>query len=262
MTDSDMFDTPVRDPATGEDGQLRVSIGGYEGPLDLLLELARNQKVDLAAISILTLVDQYLLFIAEARKLKLELAADYLVMAAWLAYLKSRLLLPPAETGDEPSADEMAARLALQLRKLEAMRAVSARLMARDRLGRDVFQRGNPETVVVLKRRVFDVTLYELLKAYAAIEMQARGGSYAPQRRLVLTLEEALHRLERLIGVDIDWMEISRFLPETADPAFRRSALASTFVASLELARLGRIDLQQVETYGPLFLRSRGNGQA
>jgi segregation and condensation protein A len=255
MTESDDFDDPADDATT-----LVLSIDGYEGPLDLLLELARNQKVDLARISILALVDQYLLFIAEARKLKLELAADYLVMAAWLAYLKSRLLLPPSETGDEPSAEDLAARLQAQLRKLEAMRAVGARLMGRDRLGRDVFARGAPETVIVLKRRVFDVTLYELLKAYAAIEMQARGGTYAPQRRLVLTLEEALHRLERLIGIDIDWMEISRFLPETADPAFRRSALASTFAASLEMARIGRVDLQQVEAYGPLFLRPRSAG--
>lgn len=257
MTDSQSFDAPVRDETGSAETALLVSTGGYEGPLDLLLELARNQKVDLAKISILALVEQYLRFIQEARRLRLELAADYLVMAAWLAYLKSRLLLPPAAGEDEPSAQELAARLQLQLRRLEAMRAVGSRLMGRDRLGRDVFARGNPEAVVVLKRRLFDVTLYELLKAYAAIEMQARGGNYAPQRRLVLTLEEALQRLQRLIGADIDWTELSRFLPDAGDPAFRRSALASTFVASLELARLGRIDLQQVETYGPLYLRPR-----
>jgi segregation and condensation protein A len=245
--------------ATDADGFV-VSLEGYEGPLDILLNLARTQRVDLAHISILTLVEQYLAFIAQARTLRLELAADYLVMAAWLAYLKSRLLLPKDDRPeDEPSAEELAARLQAQLLRLDAMREAGTRLMARDRLGRDVFARGKPEGLLLVRHGVFDVTLYELLKAYAAIAAREAVTAYTPQRRAVFSLDEAIARLERLIGLALDWTELLRFLPDAgeAGAADRRSALASTFVASLEMARLGRADLQQVEPFGPLLLRRR-----
>jgi segregation and condensation protein A len=258
MTDSlDSFvDSPPRDEPS-EDGVLMVAVGSFEGPLDLLLHLARTQKVDLARVSILALVEQYLAYVAEARRLKLELAADYLVMAAWLAYLKSRLLLPADPDDEEPSAELLAARLAAQLQRLEAMRDVGARLMARDRLGRDMFPRGAPEGLKIVKRKAFDTTFYELLKAYADVKGQSKTAVYSPQRRIIFALEAALERLERLIGQALDWMELSAFLPIEGDAAYRRSALASTFVASLELARLGQVDIQQMDLFGPLYLRRR-----
>ncbi|MEX6724217.1 segregation and condensation protein A [Parapedomonas caeni] len=254
------FDAPVRDRSGaggGDDGALVVRLDAYEGPLDLLLQLARTQKVDLAKISILALVEQYLAFINEARRFKLELAADYLVMAAWLAYLKSRLLLPPEKDDEEPSAEELAARLQLQLQRLEAIRDVAARLLGRDRLGRDVLPRGAPEGLAIVKRAAFDCTLYELLKAYADIRTKGQAATYQPRRRPVWSLEAALERLERLIGRTIQWTDLMSFLPDGGDADFRRSALASTFVATLEMARLGRADLQQLEPFGPLYLKKR-----
>ncbi|MGK2285812.1 segregation and condensation protein A [Pedomonas sp. V897] len=244
-------------PAPGNDETLFLRLEAYEGPLDLLLQMARFQKVDLARISILALVEQYLAFINEARRLRLELAADYLVMAAWLAYLKSRLLLPPEKDEEEPSAEELAARLQLQLQRLEAIRDVAARLMARDRLGRDVFPRGAPEGLAVVKRAAFDCTLYELLKAYADIRAKGIRQTYQPKRRPVWPLEAAMSRLERMIGHTVQWTDIAQFLPEGGDLDFRRSALASTFLATLEMARLGKAEVQQLEPFGPLYVKKR-----
>lgn len=241
----------------GED-HLVLQIDGFEGPLDVLLTLARAQKVDLAHISILQLVEQYLEFVAEARKIKLELAADYLVMAAWLAYLKSRLLLPKEEDGEEPSAEELAFRLQLRLQRLEAMRDVGARIMARDRMGRDVFKRGRPEGLKLLKRGHYDVTLYELLKAYAENRQKFSITEIRIERRPVYSLEDALERLNGLIGGAFNWAQLADFLPgDMKDKRLRKSALASMFAASLELAREGSADLRQMETFGPIFLRQK-----
>ena len=250
----DPFEAPVR--AAPDDEVLNLALDGWEGPLDLLLQLARHQRVDLAKISILALVEQYLEFIARARKLRLELAADYLVMAAWLAYLKSCLLLPK-EAQEEPSAEELALRLQMQLQRLDAMREAGARLMARDQLGRDTFPRGAPEGLKVVRSSAYDVTLYELLRAYGDIRGRSEHRIYEIKRRPIFALEEALDRLESLLGVTIEWTDLARFLPETEDVSYRRSALASTFVAALELARQGRADLSQAEAFGPLHLRAK-----
>ena len=259
VSSPDPFDLPVRAlPAAEDEDAFVVNISGFEGPLDLLLQLARTQKVDLARISILALVEQYLGFIAAARQLKLELAADYLVMAAWLAWLKSRLLLPrEQEPANEPSARELAARLQLQLQRLEAMREAGSRLMGRTRLGRDVFTRGLPEPVAIIRHRAFDVTLYELLKAYGEVAARQKVITYTPKRRPVMALEAALERLQRLVGTALSWTDLAQFLPEEGDADFRRSALASTFLASLEMTRQGHTELQQIEPFGPLFLRLR-----
>jgi segregation and condensation protein A len=236
---------------------LVVSLEGYEGPLDLLLALARSQKVDLKQISILQLVEQYLAFVAEMRKVRLEIAADYLVMAAWLAYLKSRLLLPEPPPGDEPSGEEMAARLALQLQKLEAMREAGARLMARDRLGRDLFERGDPEGVVVVSRPIYDVTLYQLLKAYS--DHKARATAIAAlevKRPIIHTIDEALRRLQRMLGSLPDWATLEAFLPPGLTDGFqRRAAVASTLIATLEMARQGKLSLKQAAAYAPIFIK-------
>ena len=252
---ADQFLLPIRRPEE-EAETLNLALDGWEGPLDLLLQLARNQRVDLTKISILDLVEQYLAFVADARKLRLELAADYLVMAAWLAYLKSCLLLPK-EAQEEPSAEEIALRLQMQLQRLDAMREAGVRLMARDRLGRDLFTRGAPEGLRVVRAAAFDCTLYELMKAYGDVRGRAEHRIYEVRRRPVVSLEEALQRVEAMLGIAIDWTEIVRFLPETDDWAVRRSALASTFVASLELAKQGRVDLDQAEAFGPLRMRAR-----
>ena len=241
-----------RDP----DETLMLDIDGFEGPLDVLLVLARTQKVDLTHISILELVEQYLAFIAAAGRLRLELAADYLVMAAWLAYLKSRLLLPREDDDEEPSAEELAARLQLRLQRLEAMREAGARLMSRDRLGRDLLPRGAPEGIVVDRRAAYDVTLYELLKAYADHQQRHSVTELKIGRRPIWPLEEALDRMRHLLGETRSWTELSRFLPaDIADPGMTRSAMASTFAATLELARQGRAQLRQADTFGPLYVR-------
>ncbi len=244
------FEKPASSP-------LIVDLDGYEGPLDVLLALARDQKVDLIKISILALAEQYLVFINEARRLRLELAADYLVMAAWLAYLKSRLLIPDTSGDDEPSGEEMAARLAFQLRRLEAMRDVSARLMSRERTGYDVFLRGNPEGIRVVRNSVYDVSLYELLKAYA--DQTVRKGTDEPlrlRRDFITSVEEALNRLEEVLGRMPDWTILQNFLPGgLANPLETRSATASTFAASLELAKQGRVKLRQGQAFGPIYLR-------
>lgn len=253
------FEEDASPPVSQRDGdQLVLHIEGFEGPLDVLLTLARAQKVDLAQISILQLVEQYLEFVAEAKRIKLELAADYLVMAAWLAYLKSRLLLPKEEDGEEPSAEELAFRLQLRLQRLEAMRDVGARIMARDRLGRDVFRRGKPEGLKVLKRGHYDVTLYEILKAYAENRQRFSVTEIRIERRPVFSLEDALERLNGMIGQAFNWSQLAEFLPhDMKDKRLRKSAMASMFAASLELARQGTADLRQMETFGPIYLRQK-----
>jgi segregation and condensation protein A len=233
---------------------LTLALDGWEGPLDLLLTLARAQKVDLREISILALVEQYLAFLNEARALKLELAADYLVMAAWLAYLKSCLLLPkPAE--EEPSADEMAARLQLRLQRLDAMREAGARLIARDRIGRDVFPRGAPEGLQLVRTPAWQADMFALIAAYGAVRARTRRSVHVVSRRPVMTLEQALLRVGQMVGERLDWTQLELFLPAAADESFRRSALASSFVAALELARRGRITLHQSAPFAPLMLR-------
>jgi segregation and condensation protein A len=235
--------------------RLTLDLDGWEGPLDLLLMLARTQKVDLARISILALVEQYLAFIQDAKKLKLEIAADYLVMAAWLAYLKSCLLLPKQPEAD-PSPEELAARLQLRLQRLQAMREAGARLLAGDRLGRDVFVRGAPEGLRVVRSSAFAVELYDLISAYGAVRARTEPAVHVVSRRPVMTLEEALQRVGRLVGTKLNWTELSAFLPATQDREYRRSALASSFVAALELARRGRIEIEQEGAFGPLYVRA------
>jgi segregation and condensation protein A len=234
---------------------LNLDIDGWEGPLDLLLALARNQKVDLREISILALVDQYLRFVEEARSIKLELAADYLVMAAWLAYLKSALLLP-RDPEEQPSPEELALRLQLRLERLNAMREAGARLVAHDRIGRDVFLRGAPEGLRTVRKALWQAEIYDLISAYGRINARTRPVMHIVANRPVMTLEAALERVSRLVGERIDWTVIETFLPENAHGIFRKSALASSFVAALELARQGRVELRQKSPFAPLYLRA------
>lgn len=240
-----------------DDDALYLALDGWEGPLDLLLDLARRQKVDLRAISILALVDQYLGYIERVEALKLELAADYLVMAAWLAYLKSALLLP-REAQDEPTAAELALRLQIRLARLGAMREAATRLMARDRIGRDIFTRGSPEGLETLRRRHWRCDQFTLIEAYGRVRARTAPVVHMIRERLVMTLDSALSRVSAMLGVALDWMLLEEFLPPHADPQLRRSALASSFVAALELARLGKAELAQDEVFGPLRLRRTG----
>jgi segregation and condensation protein A len=252
----DSWSAPVRDES--EDESLVVDLEGYEGPLDVLLALARVQKVDITRISILQLAEQYLAFISSARRLRLEVAADYLVMAAWLAYLKSRLLLPEDETEDEPSGPEMAARLAFQLQRLDAMREAAARLMARDRLGRDVFFRGMPEGIRIVRKSEWEVSLFELLRAYAEHRTRETSASYNIRRREWYSVEQAHDRLRRMLGAVPGWERLEAFLPaELAGTPLYRSAVTSTLSASLELAKNGSLELRQTHAFGPIFMRRR-----
>ena len=241
-------------PAIPSPDTLTVSFDAWEGPLDLLLTLARSQKVDLREISILALTEQYLKFIDGAQQVKLELAADYLVMAAWLAYLKSALLLPRQEQAD-PSPEELALRLQLRLQRLHAMRDAAARLMARDRIGRDVFLRGNPEGLDIVRKTKWRCDQFALIEAYGRVKARTAPAIHMVRERPVMTLESALDRVSNMLGVTLDWMELRDFLPPHAEPRLKRSALASSFVAALELARLGKAELQQEDTFGPLRLR-------
>ena len=267
---SDLVDSPAitfpeddwQGPAAAatDDQALYLELDGWEGPLDLLLDLARRQKVDLRRISILELVDQYLTYIERAEALRLELAADYLVMAAWLAYLKSALLLPREEQPD-PSPEELALRLQLRLQRLAAMRDAAARLMGRDRLGRDVFARGAPEGLRVDRRNAWQCEWFDLIQAYGAVKQRTEPVVHMVRERMVMTLDSALSRVSAMLGVTLDWMELRDFLPPAhdaawADPRLRRSALASSFVAALELARLGKAEIAQEETFGPLRLKA------
>ena len=237
---------------------LIIDIEGYEGPLDLLLAMARDQKVDLARLSILALAEQYLRFIENARKLRLELAADYLVMAAWVAYLKSRLLLPETEDDDEPSGEELAAALAFRLKRLEAMREAGGRLLNRDRLGRNRFVRGDPEPVVVLKSMDWDASLYNLLEAYGSMRQRQLVTSVRIERRTVIGLKEARERLVELIGSAVDWTPIESFLTEyLTEPGMLATVRASSLNASLELVKEGRVDLRQSKAFAPVYLRLR-----
>ena len=258
MADDEPFELPLHESPEPAGPALVVDVDGYEGPLDLLLTLARNQKVDLTRISILALAEQYLIFVNEARKLRLELAADYLVMAAWLAYLKSRLLLPEQKDDDEPTGEELAAALAFRLRRLEAMREVSARLMNRNRLGRDVFSRGMPETVATVRRSEWDATIYDLLMAYASQRQRNSVTSVQVGKRTVWSLADARTILTRLVGAAADWAPIDSYLTTyMAVPEERVTVLASAFSASLELVREGKVELRQANPFAPLYIRWR-----
>jgi len=240
--------------ADTDDSALYLELDGWEGPLDLLLDLARRQKVDLRQISILSLVDQYLNYIEQAEALKLELAADYLVMAAWLAYLKSSMLLPKEEQED-PSPEELALKLQLRLQRLGAMRESAARLMARDRTGRDVFLRGKPEGLRIDRKIQWRSDSYALIQAYGQVKARTAPAIHMVRERPVMTLDSALDRVSAMLGVTLDWMRLEEFLPPHAEPRLRRSALASSFVAALELARLGKAEISQDESFGPMRLR-------
>ncbi|MEZ5911912.1 MAG: ScpA family protein [Paracoccaceae bacterium] len=241
---------------------LIVDVDGFEGPLDLLLVLSRTQKVDLRRVSVLQLAEQYLIFVNKAKALRIELAADYLVMAAWLAYLKSRLLLPPDPSDDGPSAEELAAHLAFQLERLQAMREAAAQLMARDQLGRDIFARGLTEDVTRHRRIDYTATLLDLMQAYARIRTRDDFRPYSMDRDHVFTMEQALDRMRGLIGFAGDWTDLASYLPDgwEADPKRRRSATAAHFAASLELAKAGKIEIRQGETFAPIQIRRRPNG--
>jgi segregation and condensation protein A len=243
---------------------LIIDVDGYEGPLDVLLALARAQKVDLRKISILALAEQYLLFIAAARVKQLDLAADYLVMASWLAYLKSKLLLPEPETEGEPTADELAERLTLQLQRLEAIRIAATRLMSRDRLGTEVFLRGSPEGIRVIKTPQYSDTLLDLLKAYSSQRVKKIAhSSYELQRLPLFAIEDARHRLEKMLGVIIDWSTIDMLVPtEFSTGRPRRTGIASTLSASLEMARDGLVEMRQMAPFAPLYVRRRPEQQS
>lgn len=238
---------------------LIVDVDGYEGPLDLLLTLSRTQKVDLRKISVLQLARQYLAFVEKAKALRLELAADYLVMAAWLAFLKSRLLLPPDPTEDGPSGEELAAHLAFQLERLQAMRDAAARLMARDQLGRDFFARGQSEMVTRVRKVTYSATLLDLMQGYARIRTRDDFRPFVMDRDSVFTMEQALERMRGLIGYAGEWTDILSYLPEgwEVDPVRRRSATAATFAASLELVKEGHLDIRQSDAFAPIQLRKR-----
>jgi len=253
--DSSDFEEPA---AAVADECLVVDVAGFEGPLDLLLQLARDQKVDLTRISILALAEQYLVFIEAARLLKIEIAADYLVMAAWLAYLKSRLLLPEEEADGEPSGEELAEVLARRLRHLEAIREAGRRLMSFSRLGIDVFPRGMPEPLSVSKRAIWDTSLYDLLSAYGALRLRKVAAHVKLGGRRVLSLKEARDRLMRLIGTTTHWAALDSYLLEyLVEPEMRSTVRASALSASLELVREGEVELKQEEHFAPLFVRRR-----
>ena len=256
MNEPRPFEEDRHEPAAnGHD--FRLDLDGYEGPIDVLLQLARDQKVDLTRISILQLAEQYLSFVREARQLRLELAADYLVMAAWLAYLKSRLLLPDEEGGEEPTGAEMAAALRFQLQRLEAIQEVGQRLMARPRLGREFFARGAPEPLKIVTHTTYDATLYDLLQAYALQSVKVEASDLHIPPTELYSVDDAIHRLRRLMGHVPSWRVLSSFLPaELEGTLLWRSALATTFAASLELCREGELRIRQDGAFGPIYLAS------
>jgi segregation and condensation protein A len=256
-------EAPVRtEPvAVDDNGLLIVDVGGFEGPLDLLLELARHHKIDLKQISILALAEQYLTFIEKARRLQLELAADYLVMAAWLAYLKSRLLIPAPPGSEEAQPEDLAARLAFRLQRLQAMRTASENLMKRSVLGRDVFVRGAPEPLQFDTKREYADNLIDLLKAYAERrQRKMRRQTYTIKKQPTWSIKEARNALERLVGVMNDWGTFDSWLADyMMEPGMRRSVMASSFTASLELAREGLLELRQEGAFKPIYLRRKAN---
>lgn len=265
---SPQADTPMDDlwqsdaaliipPEDADDITLHVDVQGFEGPMDLLLHLARNQKVDLTQISVLALAEQYLIFIEMARDRKLELAADYLVMAAWLAYLKSRLLIPKVRDEDGETGEQLASVLQFKLKRLEAMRDAAGKLVNRDRLGRDVFARGMPETVLVEKTSLYSASLYDLLNAYASQRQKQAVSHVQIAKRTVWSLKEARVLLVRMVGELQDWMALDAFLIDyIARPEERASAIASSFAASLELVREGRLELRQNAAFEPVYMRA------
>ena len=237
---------------------LIVDVDGFEGPLDLLLMLSRTQKVDLRKISVLALAEQYLSFVQRAKTLRIELAADYLVMAAWLAFLKSRLLLPPDPSDEGPSGEELAAHLAFQLERLAAMRDAAAKLMARDQKGRDFFSRGLTEDVTRVRKVRYTATLLDLMQGYARLRTKDEFRPYVMDRNNVMTLEQALDRMRGLIGYAGEWTDLLSYLPDgwETDPKRRRSATASHFAASLELCKNGAIQIRQTESFAPIQIKS------
>jgi segregation and condensation protein A len=252
-------DWEVEDRADGDGETLVVDVEGFEGPLDLLLAMARTQKVDLAKISILALAQQYLDFIAEARRLRLEIAADYLVMAAWLAFLKSKLLLPSEESAEgEPSGEELAQLLAFRLKRLSAMREAAAQLVTRKRLGRDIFARGMPEPLRVTRKSLYAANVYDLLKAYSLQRQRMAVSTWHVAPRTVWSLKDAREELERLLGMTCEWAPLDELLAEfLVGPELRRTALASGFTASLEMTREGLLELRQARAFAPLLIRRR-----
>ena len=241
-----------------DDEIMYVDVGGYEGPLDLLLDLARRQKVDLAQISVLALAEQYLSFIETVREKRIEIAADYLVMAAWLAYLKSRLMVPQVASDEEPSGEMMAAILQFRLKRLEAMRRSAMQLMNGPLLGRQVFARGDPEPITIARHALWEASLFDLLKAYAIQRERGIPTDYTPNERNVWSLAEAREILNRLIGDNMDWVPIDSYLVQYLHtPEQRVTAIASTFASSLELVRQGQVELRQSLAFGPLFVRRR-----
>jgi segregation and condensation protein A len=261
---SDAFETAISTDLATDERALIVDVEGFEGPLDLLLSLARSQKVDLAKISVLALAEQYLAFIEEARKIRLELAADYLVMAAWLAYLKSRLLIPEQAGDPGPSAEDMANALALRLQRLEAIRIAADQLNSRPQLGREVFGRGAPEPIADIKRPEWTATLYDLLTAYATQRQKSALSHVRFARRTVWSLSEAREALTRMIGVSYDWSRLDQYLVSyVVEPAQRATAMASSFAVVLEMVREGHLEVNQSGAFAPIFLRKRaGDTQA
>ncbi len=256
MAASLAFDAPIESERSESDPAFSVDLDGFEGPLDLLLELARRQKVDLARISVLALAEQYLAFVEQARKLRLELAADYLVMAAWLAYLKSRLLLPAPPKAEGPGAAELADALARRLRRLEEIRRAAELLMKRPQLGRDVFGRGSPESIAITRRSEFDAKIYDLLAAYARQSQKHAQSRVRMPHRVVWSLIEAREALTRLMGVAQEWTDMDRWLIDyCADPKMRRTARASSFSVSLEFIREGIVEVRQDAPFAPIWLR-------
>lgn len=256
---SENFEQPVPDHLGEQkpmNGALIVNLEGFEGPLDLLLALARDQKVDLTRISVLALAEQYLEFIQTAQKLRLEIAADYLVMAAWLAYLKSRLLLPVENNEEEPTAAEMAAALQYQLQRIEAMRTAAETLFGRPLLGRDVFDRGAPEGIRVITHPVYDASLFEMLDAYGAITRRGKAETLTIEQFELFSMDAALGRLRGVLGSAPEWATLSSFLPEGLREGLpKRSAIAATFAASLELVRDGHAQIRQNSRFGPIYFR-------
>ena len=262
---ADGIETVLGEERGSTEPAMIVDVEGFEGPLDLLLALARQQKVDLAKISILALADQYLIFVEEARKLRLELAADYLVMAAWLAYLKSRLLLPQEAPGEGPSAEDMALALAYRLRRLEAFREVATRLMGRPQLNRDIFARGAPEPIAEIKQPEWSATLYDLLTAFSSQRQRTVLSRVRFKQRTVWSLAEARAALERLMGQSSDWSRLDHFLISyVVEPALAPTVMASSFASALELVREGVAEIHQKESFSPIYMRKRvgTNGNA